>query len=388
MSDSQRWFVLCIVLIISALLYLLEPILFPFITGMLLAYIGDPLTDRLERSGLSRTVSVTIVFSVLTLAFTLLLLLLIPKLGIQIDNLIGQVPLLFDWIQLQLLPTLERLSGLDFSDFDIERVRQLLMSYGASGGDLLTQVLGQASKSGLALVGWLVNLALIPVVAFYMLRDWDRVTLQIAEMLPRNIEPHVSRWARECDEVLGAFIKGQLLVMLCLGVFYSVGLAMIGLKLALILGILAGLASIVPYMGFIIGIGASLVAAMLQFNELYYLLLVVLVFGTGQMLEGMFLTPVLVGDKIGLHPVAVIFAIMAGGQLFGFTGILLALPVAAVVMVLLRHLHEGYRGSQLYHAGHDSPVVDATTEQEPGPSSAVAAVAEHSADQPAKQPKN
>lgn len=380
MSDSQRWFVLCIVLIISALLYLLEPILFPFITGMLLAYIGDPLTDRLERRGLSRTLSVTIVFSVLTLVFTLMMLLLIPRLGSQIDNLIGQIPLLFDWVQLQLLPTLERFSGFDFSDFDVDRLRQLLTGYGASGADLLTQVLGQASKSGLALVGWLVNMTLIPVVAFYMLRDWDRMTQQISEMLPRNIEPHVSRWAKECDEVLGAFIKGQLLVMLCLGVFYSVGLAMVGLKLALILGMLAGLASIVPYMGFIVGIGASLVAAMLQFNELYYLLLVALVFGAGQMLEGMLLTPVLVGDKIGLHPVAVIFAIMAGGQLFGFTGVLLALPVAAVIMVLLRHLHEGYRGSQLYHAGQEPSVSSAAVEPEASPESA--------ADQSAEQLKN
>ncbi len=357
MTDSQRWFVLCIVLVVSALLYLLEPILFPFLTGMLLAYIGDPLTDRLERSGLSRTLSVTVVFSILTSMFVVMMLLMIPQLGAQIDNLAGQLPLLFDWIKLQAIPMLERLSGLDMSDFDVDRIRELVTQHGGSGGNFLAGALGQASKSGLALVGWLVNLTLIPVVAFYLLRDWDRMIAQVGEMLPRSIEPRVSRWARECDEVLGAFIKGQLLVMLCLGLFYSIGLALVGLKLALILGLLAGLASIVPYMGFIIGIGASLVAAMLQFNELYYLALVGLVFGAGQLLEGMLLTPVLVGDKIGLHPVAVIFAIMAGGQLFGFTGILLALPVAAVIMVLLRHLHEGYRDSELYHSGHRSPAV-------------------------------
>ncbi|MEH6473635.1 MAG: AI-2E family transporter, partial [Halopseudomonas sp.] len=195
---------------------------------------------------------------------------------------------------------------------------------------------------------------LIPVVAFYLLRDWDRMVAQVGALLPRSIEPHVNRWASECDEVLGAFIKGQLLVMLCLGAFYAIGLGLVGLDLALILGVVAGLASIVPYMGFIIGIGASLIAAMLQFNELYYLLLVGLVFGAGQVLEAVVLTPVLVGDKIGLHPVAVIFAIMAGGQLFGFTGVLLALPVAAVVMVLLRHLHQGYRDSELYHAGTEA----------------------------------
>ncbi len=350
MADSQRWFVLCVALIVAVLLYLLEPILFPFLTGMLLAYMGDPLVDRLERYGLSRALSVTLVFSVLTLVFVCLLLLLLPQLGSQLDNLTGQVLLLFDWLKQELIPGLERLSGMDLSELDIDKLRALLAQYGSGGEGLLTNVLGQASRSGLALVGWLVNLTLIPVVAFYMLRDWDQMMGQISAILPRNIEPHVSRWARECDEVLGAFIKGQLLVMLCLGLFYSIGLALVGLKLALILGLLAGLASIVPYMGFIIGIGASLVAAMLQFDELYYLVLVALVFGVGQLLEGMLLTPVLVGDKIGLHPVVVIFAIMAGGQLFGFNGILLALPVAAVIMVLLRHLHEGYRGSELYHA--------------------------------------
>ncbi|WP_421865518.1 AI-2E family transporter [Motiliproteus sp.] len=350
MTDSQRWLVLTLVLICAGLFYLLEPILFPFLSGMLLAYMGDPLADRLEQKGLSRTLSVVIVFSVLSLVLVVSMLLLLPKLGQQIDNLVSQVPLLFDWIKQTLIPWLERVTGMPAPKLELDRLRQVLMQHWQTGGDLASQLLGQATRSGLAFVGWLVNLTLIPVVAFYLLRDWDAMVERIRLMLPRNIEPHVSCWARECDEVLGAFMKGQLLVMLCLGAFYALGLALVGLKLALILGLLAGLASIVPYMGFIVGIGASLIAAMLQFNELYYLALVGLVFGAGQLLEGMFLTPVLVGDKIGLHPVAVIFAIMAGGQLFGFTGVLLALPVAAVIMVLLRHLHAGYLDSDLYQA--------------------------------------
>jgi predicted PurR-regulated permease PerM len=350
MTDSQRWFVLCLALMVAGLLYLLAPILFPFLTGMLLAYMGDPLADRLERSGLSRTWSVVLVFAGLTLAFVLVMLLLLPQLGRQIENLSLQIPLLFDWLKKVVLPWLEDISGLDMSALELDRVRQILMDNWRTGGDLLTQLLGHASRSGQVLVSWSINLTLIPVVAFYLLRDWDRIIAKISEMLPRTLEPRVSRWARECDEVLGAFIKGQLWVMLALGCFYGVGLGLVGLDLALILGVIAGLASIVPYMGFIIGIGASLIAAMLQFNELYYLVLVGVVFAAGQVLEAVLLTPVLVGDKIGLHPVAVIFAIMAGGQLFGFTGVLLALPVAAVVMVLLRHLHQGYRDSPLYSA--------------------------------------
>ncbi len=354
MTDSQRWFVLCLALMSAGLFYLLAPILFPFLTGMLLAYMGDPLADRLQRGGLSRTLAVVIVFAGLILSFVVVMLWLLPQLGRQLENLSLQVPLLFDWLRQVVLPWLEGLSGMDLSALELDRVRQMLMDNWRTGGDLLAQLLGQASRSGLLLINWSINLTLIPVVAFYLLRDWDRILAQIAEMLPRNLESRVSRWASECDEVLGAFIKGQLWVMLLLGCFYGLGLGLIGLDLALILGVIAGLASIVPYMGFIIGIGASLIAAMLQFNELYYLVLVGVVFAAGQVLEAMLLTPVLVGDKIGLHPVAVIFAIMAGGQLFGVTGVLLALPVAAVVMVLLRHLHQGYRDSPLYSAASPS----------------------------------
>ena len=367
MTDSQRWFVLCIGLLLVALVYLLEPILFPFLVGVLLAYLGDPLVDRLEVRGLSRTWAVVVVFVGLSLGFGLLLLLLIPLLGRQIDNLFTQVPLLFEWLKQVAIPWLEQNLNLDLSVVNVDQLRSLAMQHWQTGSDLLSQLLGQATRSGLVLLGWLANLALIPVVAFYLLRDWDLMIAKLGEMLPRSVEPKVSRWARECDEVLGAFVKGQLLVMLALAAFYSAGLALVGLKLALILGLLAGLASIVPYMGFIVGIGASLVAAMLQFNELYPLIFVVLVFGAGQLLEGMWLTPVLVGDKIGLHPVAVIFAIMAGGQLFGFTGVLLALPLAAVVMVLLRHLHEGYRDSALYHAGTDGVVEELSLLQEQNP---------------------
>ena len=200
----------------------------------------------------------------------------------------------------------------------------------------------------MALAAWVANLILVPVVTFYLLRDWDVMMAKVNRLLPRNIEPKVSLWASECDEVLGAFMKGQLLVMFALGVIYAIGLWLVGLDLALLVGMIAGLASIVPYMGFIIGIVVAGVAAFIQFQDPVVLAYVGAVFMVGQMLEGMLLTPLLVGDRIGLHPVAVIFAIMAGGQLFGFVGILLALPVAAVIMVLLRHLHERYKSSSLY----------------------------------------
>ena len=213
-------------------------------------------------------------------------------------------------------------------------------------GRLLTEV----TSSGFAMLGWLMNIALIPVVAFYLLRDWDLLVERIHNMIPRQFVTTTVNLTKECDEVLSAFLRGQLLIMLLLGCIYALGLALIGLDLALIIGLLAGLASLVPYLGFIVGILAASIAAILQFQEFMPLVYVALVFGVGQLLEGSLLTPLLVGDRIGLHPVAVIFAVLAGGQLFGFVGVLLALPIAAVVMVFVRHLYGQYRTSQYYES--------------------------------------
>lgn len=204
------------------------------------------------------------------------------------------------------------------------------------------------TKSGVALAAWLANLVLVPVVTFYLLRDWDVMVARIRELLPRQQEPTIVKLAKNSDEVLGQFLRGQLAVMVALGTIYTVGLWIVGLDLALLVGMIAGLVSFVPYLGFIVGIVLAGIAAMMQFGDAVYLFYVAIVFGVGQILEGMVLTPLLVGDKIGLHPVAVIFAVMAGGQLFGFVGILLALPVAAVVVVILRHMREVYTASELY----------------------------------------
>jgi len=210
------------------------------------------------------------------------------------------------------------------------------------------QVLASLGSSGMTLLHWVTNLMLIPVLTFYLLRDWDDLVARIHEMLPRPIEATVARLARESDQVLGAFLRGQLSVMLALGVIYSVGLSLIGLDFALLIGMLAGLLSFVPYMGFVVGLLSAGFAVLMQTHEVLQLVPVLIVFGVGQLIEGMVLTPWLVGDRIGLHPVAVIFAVLAGGQLFGFIGVLLALPVAAVLAVVVRHAHERYRTSNLY----------------------------------------
>ena len=348
MSDSQRWFFLIITLILAFLLYLLQPILSPFLVAALLAYLADPLADRLEARGLSRTLSVVIVFLVMTTVMMLLVVWLLPKLGHQVSVMVKLVPAVITMVETVWIPWLETNFGIVLADFDWQSVRQLMTGHWQQTGNLVKDLFSSVTQSGMALAAWIANLVLIPVVMFYLLRDWDVMIDKIGHLLPRNIEPRVRLWASECDEVLGAFIKGQLLVMFALGVIYSFGLWAIGLDLALLVGMLAGLASIVPFLGFFVGIIAAIVAAMLQFNDVTALAWVGLVFAIGQALEGMVLTPLLVGDRIGLHPVAVIFAIMAGGQLFGFVGILIALPVAAVIMVLLRHLHQDYKRSKLY----------------------------------------
>lgn len=348
MTESQRWFLLSVSLISCGLVYLLAPILSPFLVGALLAYLCDPMADRLEGAGCSRTTSVVLVFLLLTTIVVGLVLWLLPKLGHQVRVVIEQVPMVIALVEQNLVPWLKQTLGVDPQSFDLSAFKDLVLKDWQQTSDVMRQLLSSVTRSGLALAATVANLVLIPVVTFYLLRDWDVMIAKIHRLLPRNIEPKVSLWASESDEVLGAFVKGQLLVMLALGTIYAIGLWLVGLDLALLIGMLAGLASIVPYMGFIVGFAAAAVAALIQFQDPVILVWVGAVFALGQALEGMALTPLLVGDRIGLHPVAVIFAIMAGGQLFGFVGILLALPVAAVVMVLLRHLHEGYKSSSLY----------------------------------------
>ncbi|MFG0415235.1 AI-2E family transporter [Ectopseudomonas khazarica] len=358
MTDSTRWLWMAGLFLLGWLLYLLHPILSPFLIGILLAYLGDPLVDRLERHRLSRTGGVVVVFALFALVLLILLLVLVPMLGRQLVRLYQLAPEMLDWLQGTALPWTQSHLGLQ-DVLQLDQLKQVFTENIGKTTDVLKLVLAQATSSSLAFLAWLGNLLLIPVVSFYLMRDWDLLVERMRRLLPRQREGLVVKLTSECHEVLGAFLRGQLLVMLALSVIYASGLMLVGLELGLLIGLLAGLASIVPYMGFIVGIGAALTAALFQFGlDPYPLLGIGVVFMIGQMLEGMVLTPMLVGDRIGLHPVAVIFAILAGGQLFGFTGVLLALPVAAVIMVLLRHAHDLYKLSGLYgesNSGSDEP---------------------------------
>ncbi len=347
MSDGQRLFLLFGLLALGGLLYLLAPVLTPFAVSALLAYMGDPLVDRLERR-LPRWSAVTLVFLVIFAALALIVLVLLPLVEAQMTKLVARLPEYWARIQASVFPWLENTLGLKAEMEDLGALPQILAQHWREAGGVAKGVVAAVSKSGLALLGWLANLVLIPVITFYLLRDWDLMLARIRELLPRRAEPTVVRLARDSDQVLGAFLRGQLLVMTALALVYSLGLALVGLDFALLVGLVAGLVSFVPYLGFLVGITLAGVAALLQFQDPIMLLPVAAVFAVGQALEGMVLTPLLVGDRIGLHPVAVIFAVLAGGQLFGFFGVLLALPVAAVVMVILRYAHERYLNSRLY----------------------------------------
>jgi predicted PurR-regulated permease PerM len=352
MSDAQKGILLAAGIGAAVLLYLLAPVLTPFLVGAGLAYLGDPLADWLEARRLSRTAAVVLVFGVMLLLVVVAMAVLLPLLQHQLMVFAAKLPDYLDWLQRHALPWVQARFGMAELNLDIGSIKQTLSGHWQQLGGVGAQLAGVITRSWLAMLGWVANLVLIPLVTFYLLRDWDTSLQRIGELLPRRIAPIVVRLAKDCDVVLGHFLRGQLTVMLALAAVYSLGLWWVGIELALLIGLFAGMVSFVPYLGFILGVLAAGVAALVQFHDAVHVLQVFLVFGVGQVLESFVLTPLLLGDRIGLHPLGVIFAIMAGGQLFGFVGVLLALPTAAVIGVLLRYAHERYINSQLY-AGQD-----------------------------------
>ncbi|HEX5960967.1 MAG TPA: AI-2E family transporter [Rhodanobacteraceae bacterium] len=361
MTNAQRWQWLIIVAVIGWLVWLLSPILMPFMLAGVFAYLGDPLVDRLEglrlgRLRLGRGVAASIVFLVMLLIVALALVLLIPLVQRQVARFVAALPAYATWFTHTAVPWLEQKLHIPASEFDISTLIGRVREHLGTVGGIAAAVLGYATRSGLTLIGWSVSIVLVPVVTFYLLRDWDKLVAHIDGLLPREAQPTLRRLARETDSVLGAFVRGQLLVMLGLAIFYAVALKLVGLDVGPLIGMLAGLVSFVPYLGFIIGIVASIIAVLVQYHDVFHLVLVVAVFAIGNLLEGYVLVPKLVGDRIGLHPVAVIFAVLAFGELFGFIGVLLALPMASIAVVLLRFLRDRYEASPLY-AGEPTPKI-------------------------------
>ncbi len=339
---------------------LLAPILTPFVLGALLGWLGDPLVDRIERTGRSRNVAVTLVFGLMSLLLVLALVILVPMLERQVRTLVESLPGYREWLMETAVPWVEARTGLELMSWlDPDRLVEWVREHWQQAGGFATTVAGYVSRSGFAMVAWVVNLVLLPILTFYFLRDWDLLVARVGALIPRDHLDTVTRLARESNDVLGAFLRGQFVVMVALGAIYAIGLQLSGLKLGLLIGMVAGLISFIPYLGATTGIVMAVLAALVQAQgmDTRLLLMVGVVFTVGQLLESYVLTPRIVGDKIGLHPVAVIFAVMAGGQLFGFLGMLIALPAAAVINVLLRFAAERYRRSELYRGEHTPSIV-------------------------------
>jgi len=327
---------LAVALVGAWLVYLLSPILAPFLFAAALAYLCDPLVHRLRSRRVNRTLATLLVLFGLLLAFVLLTLILAPLAQAQFRLLMEQAPKLVEWGTTSLLPWLSATF-----DIDLQRDQAQIVDWlKAHVGELsqLTRYLPTLADGGLAVLAFFANLVLVPVVLFYLLRDWPQVLASASAWIPDSLRDKTLNIAREIDAVLAQFVRGQVLVILVMGLFYSIGLWLAGLDYALAVGMISGILVFVPYLGTIVGVLLATLAGWAQFGSLAGLLPIWAVFAIGQTLESMLITPWLVGDRVGLHPVAVIFALMAFGQLFGFVGVLLAIPAAAALLVALRHL--------------------------------------------------
>ena len=353
-NTQKRVSAWCLIAALAALaLWLLGPVLTPFVVAAVLAYALTPLVNKLDSLGkgrLPRVVAVILVELLFVVAALSLVLLIVPIVAKEIPLMREQVPLLFDTLNSGLKPWLAQLGikvSLDLGSLKAVALKYLNANFEEMFGSLVSS-LRLGGSVALAVVG---NVLLIPVALFYLLMDWDKFVARLLELVPLQLRSVFDSFADEADSVLGQYLRGQLLVMLAMAAFYAIGLSLFGLDLALPIGIFTGLAMFIPYLGFGIGLGLAILAGLLQFASIKAVVMVAVVYGIGQLVESMVLTPRLVGERIGLHPLAVIFALLAFGQVFGFVGVLIALPASAVLLVAIRRIKERYVASKLYK-GH------------------------------------
>ena len=340
-------------LALAALLVLLGPVLTPFIAAAILAYALNPGVDwisshRIGKFRIPRALGAFVMMLILFAALLALVLIVIPVLQKELPLLQEKIPALLTKLNASIAPYLRKF-GVTVR-LDLIGVQKMMSQYMASSGDeMWSAILASAKVGGIAILGWLATVVLIPVVLFYLLLDWHTLLGRLQSSVPRRWSGKTLELANEVDTLLAQYLRGQLLVMLALAGYYSIALALAGFDVALPVGILTGLLVIIPYIGFGLGLILALIAAVLQFDGLQGLIAVACIYGVGQIIEGFFLTPRLVGERIGLPPLAVIFALLAFGQLFGFVGVLLALPASAVVSVALRHVRAHYLNSSFYN---------------------------------------
>jgi predicted PurR-regulated permease PerM len=336
-----------VTVIVALLLHLLGDILTPFLIGAILAYIGNPAVSWGETHRVSRTIGTLLVVGVTGLAVFGLILVLTPLVHSEFSQLMRRLPTLAVLLQTKFAPWLQQTFGIELQ-LDMDSIKAMISDNLAGAEALTPKVLSSVKAGGTLILAILINLALIPVVMFYLLRDWNIILARFEELTPRRWLVTLRTVAVEVDDVLAEFLRGQASVMVVLAIYYVIALWIAGLQFWLPIGLLTGLLVFVPYVGFGLGLVLGVLAALLQWHGLPGFVAVLVVYGVGQLLEGYVLVPWLVGDRIGLHPVAVIFALLAFGEVFGFAGVLLALPASAVLLVALRHLRKEYNESALY----------------------------------------
>ncbi|MBS0315213.1 MAG: AI-2E family transporter [Burkholderiales bacterium] len=329
--------VILLLIAVGYVIHALAPVLTPFMFGAMLAYLGTPVVGALARRRVPRGAGAVIVILVIVAALAGLVFVVMPLVSTEATRIAAKVPDLLNRVQEQWLPWLNAELGTSFS-LDLAELSAFVREHIGAMGGVSGKLLGSLQVGGQAIIGLIVNLTLVPVVMFYVLRDWPDMVAGVDATLPRAMRPTVRDIAREIDAVLSEFLRGQGLVMLALAAYYCVALKLAGLEFALPIGLITGLLVFIPYVGFGLGMTLGMLAALTQFTTPTPILVVAGVFMVGQVLEGFVLVPFLVGDRIGLHPLAVIFALMAFGQLFGFVGVLLALPASAALLVALRVL--------------------------------------------------
>jgi len=348
-SDTQKILFLVSAVIFFYIVYILAPILTPFLVAGVFAYLGDPIVDKLEDLRFTRTASVFVVFLIFIILILSFVFIIFPLIQNQISHLLKKIPSIIDWIYIEVSPWLSQNFSLESNAINLDNIKQSLIQHWESFGSFFGTFLLKIFSSAQLLIIWLSYALLIPIVTFYLLRDWDILITKISQLIPRKHISVITKLSYECNAVLAEFFRGQLIVISVQSVFYSSALWFIGLEFSLLIGLIAGIVSFIPYLGVLVGIVIASIAAFLQFHEILPVIYVFIVFGAGQILEGMILTPLLIGERIGLHPIAVIFAVMAGAQLLGLFGMIIALPVAAIILVLLKYYYKQYLKSDLYN---------------------------------------
>lgn len=356
----KRIFILTGIALVLWVLYLLKPVVIPFVAAFLVAYLFSPVVEKLSKF-LPRWLSISIVFIGIGLILTWAIWFVFPLVWKQLMYARDSIPAGIHWVNSTFLPWVSNTFNVERMELDTDQISKVVMDYVQTNysADSLQSMALKIAQSGLSFISVGGTIVLIPIIAFYFLLDWNRMLNSMKNLIPRPYEQSTLKIVGECHSVLGAFVKGQFLVMILLGIVYAVGLQLVGLEVGLIIGMVAGLCSIIPYLGFGVGIIAAIIACFFQFGlDPKHLFLVLAVFGVGQLIEGYILQPFLLGDKIGLSPVAVVFAVLAGAQLAGFLGMLIALPVAAIIVVLLKHVREWYEHSTLYLPQNATVVVE------------------------------